>query len=468
MGEHSGPGSTPLDAHQLHVLHEQQVAGSNAGTAQPSGVSGSFAAEVLAALGAPATANNLAFMNAWFNKEGTRAAFNPMATTLHLPGSYDLPGNSAHVQQYTSQAQGVQATVQTLKNGAYGDVVSALRAGTANVNTTYQGLYTWSGHGYSSLKGVSTAPRSVSGGGVSAGSPVGGTPDKLDMNTLAEQYGWDAGFLRSIPELSNLFSRALNDPAGQWTTAKFVAQLQQTKWWKANSSSIRSAVLEAHKDPATFNANALAKQADIQAIAGQMGVTLSPVSMANFARRAYTTGMDDNQIKAALAAYINYDKTGNLVGDAGSVADQLNNVAYNNGVKLSSTYLLNSVRSVEAGTATPENAEAYIRSLAAGQFPTFAEQIKAGQNMSDIASPYTNAMASTLEIDPAKVDLFDPTIRKALMGEADPKTGVPTATPLWQFEQTLKQDPRWMSTDNARESLLGAGHSILQDWGVVS
>ncbi|GIW91560.1 MAG: hypothetical protein KatS3mg109_1992 [Pirellulaceae bacterium] len=54
---------------------------------------------------------------AWEPYENTRACWNPLATTLRYSGdcqSWDLPGNSARVQQYPSQECGIQATADTL------------------------------------------------------------------------------------------------------------------------------------------------------------------------------------------------------------------------------------------------------------------------------------------------------------------------------------------------------------------
>jgi hypothetical protein len=41
-------------------------------------------------------------------------------------------------------------------------------------------------------------------------------------------------------------------------------------------------------------------------------------------------------------------------------------------------------------------------------------------------------------------------------------------TPLWQFEQELRQDPRWTYTNNAQEDLMGTARQILKNFGLVS
>lgn len=110
-----------------------------------------FQTAILKGIKAPLTAQNYAFLSAWMQRENTAARFNPLATTQRTSGSYPLPGNSAGVQQYRSAGEGIIATVTTLLNGYYGDVVAALRSGKPGLHTYYPGLKTWSGNGYASV-----------------------------------------------------------------------------------------------------------------------------------------------------------------------------------------------------------------------------------------------------------------------------------------------------------------------------
>lgn len=84
--------------------------------------------------------------------------------------------------------------------------------------------------------------------------------------------------------------------------------------------------------------------------------------------------------------------------------------------------------------------------------------------MADLASPYMQSMGNILEVNPGELDLFNPTIRKALQATDD--KGQPTSKPLWQFENELRKDPRWLKTKNAQDSLLSAGHQVLSDFGL--
>lgn len=86
-----------------------------------------FYTMVLTDLGAPVTADDLAFLERWGHYEGTAARNNPMATTRHARGSWRF--NWKDVQSYPTAEIGAQATADTLDNGLYPEVVAGLRSG---------------------------------------------------------------------------------------------------------------------------------------------------------------------------------------------------------------------------------------------------------------------------------------------------------------------------------------------------
>jgi hypothetical protein len=109
------------------------AAATDTGTLPALTAPGGWQARVLQALGAawdpstPAGRRNVSFLDAWARQEGTKARYNPLATTLALSGSTVLAGNAAGVRNYVSAQQGIQATVQTIRG--YPTIVQALRSG---------------------------------------------------------------------------------------------------------------------------------------------------------------------------------------------------------------------------------------------------------------------------------------------------------------------------------------------------
>ena len=57
------------------------------------------------------------------------AMWNPLNTKQHMPGSWKPGDMSEDVQAYQNYASGMQATVKTIKNGRYTNVLNALKKG---------------------------------------------------------------------------------------------------------------------------------------------------------------------------------------------------------------------------------------------------------------------------------------------------------------------------------------------------
>jgi len=86
---------------------------------------------ILLGVGARPTTENLRFFDAWAHSEGGSAENNPFNTT-QVSGqkrNYNDLGSGIGVQRYLTPQQGIDATINTLTNGRYGNIIGALRAG---------------------------------------------------------------------------------------------------------------------------------------------------------------------------------------------------------------------------------------------------------------------------------------------------------------------------------------------------
>lgn len=72
----------------------------------------------LGGIGGKATVENLRFLYAWQVAEGGDADWNPLNSTLKLPGSTDY--NSAGVQNYPRALHGIAATILTITGPPHG------------------------------------------------------------------------------------------------------------------------------------------------------------------------------------------------------------------------------------------------------------------------------------------------------------------------------------------------------------
>lgn len=96
-------------------------------------VSDSFYTKFLQGIGAPVTALNLQWLKNWHSQELSDALHNAFDTTQVEPGSSPMDGNpngnNGHpVQNYTTEDQGLQANLTTIKNPRYAGIVAALKA----------------------------------------------------------------------------------------------------------------------------------------------------------------------------------------------------------------------------------------------------------------------------------------------------------------------------------------------------
>lgn len=286
---------------------------------------------------------------------------------------------------------------------------------------------------------------------------------QLDVKALQEKYGSMASLINSYPDLKALFTRAVS---GGWTADRFQVELRETKWYKQHGESWRNAMTQAKVDPGTYTARVLQVRTNISMMAGELGVNMGQSTLNALANEAYQLGMDENQIRQRLSTYVTYTQ-GHMLGKAGEYETQLRQYMQNMGIDVSNDTIKNYVKTVIGGTSSIESAMNTLRETAISAFPNLAERLRAGETVADIASPYMEAMATNLEIPPAAINLKDPQIRGALSGPAG-ADGKPTLKPLYEFEKEIRKDPRWLKTNNARNSLTTVTEGVLKDMGLVS
>lgn len=284
---------------------------------------------------------------------------------------------------------------------------------------------------------------------------------KKTQSEWAEYYGWALALLKSDSSLWGLFQKAIK---GSWTSQKFVAELKRTAWYKKYGESARKTLALKYTDPETWRERVRVIYSEIQSLAGQMGVKTGWQSMWDMAEDALTFGWGNAKLKQELAKYLS-SKNGVYGGEAQNSKMQLEEYAFSMGIKLDSGTVHGWLKGILNGSRTLDDYKGYIQKMAMSAFPGLAEQIKGGMSVKDIADPYMQAMGRILELNPQQLTLDDPTVRGALS-----KTGQDGKTsamqPLWEFENLLRKDPRWLKTNNARQSLNSTARTVGQMFGM--
>src|SRR5207342_507768 len=91
----------------------------SSGTLNRAGVdSVQWARDFLTKVGMPITSENVRAVSAWEQAEGTKASFNPLATT-QSGFAGETRFNSVGVKNYVSYQDGIDANVKVINNGLY-------------------------------------------------------------------------------------------------------------------------------------------------------------------------------------------------------------------------------------------------------------------------------------------------------------------------------------------------------------
>lgn len=280
---------------------------------------------------------------------------------------------------------------------------------------------------------------------------------------LASSYGFSYAFLEHNPELKNKFDEAIK---GTWSTDKFQAAIRDTKWWKTNSDTMRKAQITQKTDPATWDAMVDAETVKVQQLAAEVGAAIPAKKLKDLVNVTLKTGLDEDGLRNLLGKYVNFTKDGTLQGEAGMHEFTMKEYASNMGIALDDQTIKNQAQRVIRKVATTQDFESLVREHAKSMYPAYSQQIDSGLTLKDIASPYAQIMAKTLEIPDASITLFDPTIKAALNGLSP--DGKPAGLSLTDFEQKLRSDPRWAKTSQAQNDVFKVGDQVLKDMGLKS
>lgn len=286
---------------------------------------------------------------------------------------------------------------------------------------------------------------------------------KMTPEELAASYGWAYGFLNSNKELKKLFQNAVDET---WSAEKFQAELRDTSWWKKTSDTARQAQVIEKTDPATWQAQVLAATVQVRQLAAQIGASIPESKLKDVVNTMLRTGLDENGLRDALGQYVTFTKDGTLKGEAGMHEFTMKQYAAQMGVEIGEQAIKNQAQLVVRKMATTQDFESQIREQAKSAFPGYSEQIDAGMTVKDIATPYQQLMQQELELPESPLGLMDPTIRTALNGMN--KDGKPVGMNLNDFQSSLRNDPRWGSTQGAQNKTMETGISILRDFGLVT
>ena len=302
---------------------------------------------------------------------------------------------------------------------------------------------------------------------------LNGVPDadELDWNVLAEDWRWIENLMLEVDEIREIVENAVKnyDLDTETGVNNFINDVIGSTWWQENDTFAREAFAERSTDPETYKNRIRDAANAVREEALQIGAPIDEATVAILAERFVTEGWNQPErayrLRDELNKKIGPNQQGQMFGQAGDLIDKLRQAATRNGLSFTPDYYNSALASVNSNLTDEAYWIRQIREEAASYWPSYSEQIRAGVDVMQLASGYMNIMARTLEIDPNSISLNDPFIRKATTGIDE--AGNPRPMSLWEFEQELRNDPRWMETDQAVKSISDIGTSILQRFGIM-
>lgn len=288
------------------------------------------------------------------------------------------------------------------------------------------------------------------------------TQPKLDETTFAAALGYAKSFFYQNAELQALLKQAVKE---SWTTDRFKGRLMATTWYRTHSEVQRRFDELERRDPTTAASEIAAQKAKLSDQFSQQGIQIDDARLTQMARTTLAYGSTPEEIQDMMAAEFHY-QPGSAAGAVADTETQVRSLARDYGVQVNDQQMGDWIGKIISGEFTIQSLQDLVRDSARSKYLGYAKQIDAGLTVRDIASPYLTSYSNILETDPQNVDLEDPLIQKALQGSMD-KQGQVVPQTVYDFEKSLRRDPRWLKTRNAKDSMSGLALRIGQDFGMV-
>jgi hypothetical protein len=276
------------------------------------------------------------------------------------------------------------------------------------------------------------------GGPIDYTTQGGGAATGENKKQLAERYGYAAAVYADVPQIQKLVREGQK---GGWTADEFAHRVEGTKWFQNHTEEEKQFVLLSTSNPAEAEQRVNQKVTDLRNQYRQMGVPIDPARLQEIAKASVVHGWTPQQEQNALASEFDYNPKNTYGGTAGLTVDQLRQTAASYIVPLSNKTLDKWTSAVLRGDATPESFNTYLKAQAKSAFPEMSDAIDRGITPEDYLSPYKETAASTLGIDPEKVDWMDPKWQQAIFRTDD--KGARAVMPLSDWNRTLRTDDRF-------------------------
>lgn len=299
------------------------------------------------------------------------------------------------------------------------------------------------------------------------------------VKAIKQQLGYDIidssinpDFLKDVEKVQGQLSSVNNrlEKIGQtgWSLFSYLGQAGKGKGGASAVATVtdknRAAqeLLDAAKD--YLGTGVVLNKADIKAYVNELNKlerSRPTISRTNETVAGGLTAEEKEQLALKyIGKYVTAEGIKDIGGALGSNYRTINTLAGNYGVQLDKASLRNLVLDSVTSKNGLENVQTKINNLAKVKYRALTPYLDQGLTVKDIANEYVSKKAQLLELNPAAIRIdADPDIQSALTGD--------TLVPLYQFEKSLRKNPQWQYTNNAREEASNYALTILQDFGLI-
>lgn len=279
-------------------------------------------------------------------------------------------------------------------------------------------------------------------------------------------YGFVALIAEQIPEIGRLMEQAVRE---QWTPDRFSLSLANTSWWKSTPDDRRQWLVKNIADPASADQELITGADKIRNLSVALGVGQPDIERAkSLYLHTMFNGLDETGTKAYLARTLLSNDRAGVVGTYGDLVTGMWKLSaeYGYGAPDMAQQIHQEARNImqSGGDTSRVGLTAWqnkVQQYAAAKYSPFADRLRGGETVMDIARPYLDTYAQTLEVNPQDIALDDNLVQRALQGNGQ------QAQAVWQFQQGLRQDDRYGYTNGARKEAASTVQAIGRAFGMV-
>jgi hypothetical protein len=292
---------------------------------------------------------------------------------------------------------------------------------------------------------------------------------------LKASFGFVGAMADNIPELKGILNQAIRE---QWTGDRFIMAVSASNWYRTNADHAREFLTLQQVDPATAQQNWIRAAGDIWTYAWSQGIKLDDHQAAEAAMWKMmnpTATEDATRVHLARTYFDPNQNWDNLTGFAAQTARQIQTIGRQYGWDDFENYdsSRDALGKIMRGELDVEGFQRQMIDYAKIKYPGLHDQLLAGATVKDLAQPYVDSYSRILETPTTAINWYDDKlITEAMQYQGDPGNGGKGkesngTMPIYQFQQKLREDPRWKKTDNAISATGDLVTQIGKDWGFV-